>query len=384
MPASSVRGRFDDLRSGTCHHFAQTAFELVATRPDEVVPVLTQIERITDGGGWAFGFVSYEAAASLDGDLAVHEPMPGLPLAWFGVTTAPASGPALRRPRLSYRTRGWSLAWSFERYLERMEAVRERIARGDTYQCNLTTKMSGEVIGDSFAFYTDLVLGQGGAYNTYLDLGRFVVASASPELFFEIEDDLIRMRPMKGTIRRGVTAAEDEALLAQLRSSAKERAENIMIVDLVRNDLARIAAQGSVRVDSLCRVETYDTVHQLTSDVTARLHPRTDLVDVFRALFPCGSVTGVPKCRTMALIRELESGPRGVYCGAVGWVAPRSEPIRARFNVAIRTALLDTVSGITTYGTGGGITWDSDPVEEFAELKTKTAVLTRCRGSRPH
>jgi len=186
------------------------------------------------------------------------------------------------------------------------------------------------------------------------------------------------MRPMKGTARRGDTPARDAAIVAALRASEKERAENIMIVDLVRNDLARVAATGSVRVTSLCRAERYETVHQLTSGVHADVRPEVGLVDVFRALFPCGSVTGAPKPRTMQLIRDLEDGPRGVYCGAVGMLAPRgAAPFEARFSVPIRTALVDRGTGLASYGVGGGITWSSDPAAEYAELRAKAEILTR-------
>jgi para-aminobenzoate synthetase / 4-amino-4-deoxychorismate lyase len=218
-------------------------------------------------------------------------------------------------------------------------------------------------------------LGQRGAHNAYLDTGRFVVASASPELFFELRGDRILMRPMKGTAPRGRTVAEDDRVVARLLGSAKERAENVMIVDLVRNDLARVAITGSVAVPRLLHPERYPTVHQLTSDVTADLRPGIGVADVFRALFPCGSVTGAPKTRTMELIRDLEDSPRGVYCGAVGVVAPPGSPVRARFSVAIRTVVVDRVHGTATYGTGGGITWDSDPAAEYAELLAKARVL---------
>jgi para-aminobenzoate synthetase/4-amino-4-deoxychorismate lyase len=281
----------------------------------------------------------------------------------------------------AYRVDDWRLEWDEDTHRARVEAVRRRIAAGETYQANLTARLTARLAGDPAAFYADLALGQRGAFNAHLDLGRFVVASASPELFFTTAGREIRMRPMKGTARRGRTPAEDAALAAQLRRSAKERAENIMIVDLVRNDLARIAETGSVRVASLCEAERYETVHTLTSAVAARALPDVGLDDVFRALFPCGSVTGAPKQRTMEIIRELEDGPRGVYCGAVGMLAPPAAPFQARFCVPIRTAVLDRKTGLATYGTGGGITWSSDPAAEYAELHAKAEVLTRLSRS---
>lgn len=375
--------RFDDLRAGQAWVFPAPARELIATKPEDVLPVLAEVEQATADGWWAYGFVAYEAAPGVDPGLAVHEAVDGLPLAWFGISAEPARQPLICHPAPnSYRiTTPWQLQWTADVHRQRVETVHSWIAAGETYQCNLTTRLTGSLSGDPLACYADLALAQGGSYNAYLEvLGRFVVASASPELFFEIRGDELFMRPMKGTARRGDTAAEDAALVAALRASPKERAENIMIVDLVRNDLSRISTTGGVRVHSLCDVEQYKTVHQLTSDVSARLKPKTDLAEVFRALFPCGSVTGAPKRRTMQLIRELEDGPRGVYCGAIGMVAPAGAPTCARFNVAIRTLLIDRESGIATYGTGGGITWDSDPAAEYAELQAKTAVLTQSRG----
>jgi para-aminobenzoate synthetase/4-amino-4-deoxychorismate lyase len=253
--------------------------------------------------------------------------------------------------------------------------VREEIAAGETYQCNLTDRFRAPFSGDPFALYAGLATAQGAAYNAYLDLGRFVVASASPELFFEWVGDHLRTRPMKGTAPRGGTQAEDAELARRLRASPKERAENVMIVDLLRNDLARVATVGGVAVHELLTLERYPTVWQLTSEVTAQVRPGCGLVDVFRALVPCGSVTGAPKASSMRVIRDLEAGPRGVYCGAVGLVAPPSAPFRARFNVAIRTAVVDRHAGTAVYGAGGGITWDSDPAAEREELFAKAAVL---------
>jgi para-aminobenzoate synthetase/4-amino-4-deoxychorismate lyase len=353
---------------------------LVAERPEEVVDVLAEVERATDSGQWAFGYVAYEAAAGLDPHLAVHGSTPmGMPLVWFGLCDEPvpvpplqAAGPADVAPAVAAE---WHPAWTPAGHARGVGQIRERIAAGDTFQCNLTVRMSGRVTGDPFLLYRDLALGQRGAHNAYLDLGRFAVASASPELFFERRGDEVLLRPMKGTTRRGRHRDEDRHLASQLRSSPKERAENVMIVDLVRNDISRVAAIGSVDVPALFTVERYVTVLQMTSDVTARLRPGTGLVDLFRALFPCGSVTGAPKASSMEIIRSLEPDPRGVYCGAIGLVGPPDAPVRARFNVAIRTAAVDTSSGEAVYGTGSGITWGSEASAEHAEVLAKAAVL---------
>jgi para-aminobenzoate synthetase/4-amino-4-deoxychorismate lyase len=374
VPGDGSWARFDDMRSGRALEFAGPRRELVAWRLDQVRDVLAEVERCTAAGEWAAGFVAYEAAAGLDPALVTRDPVAALPLAWFGICAAPAEvepvAPVPAGPPWQ-----WAPRWEAEQHAAAVAAVRSRIAAGDTYQVNLTTRLDAPLAEDPRQLYARLAHAQRGAHHAYLDIGRFAVAGASPELFFELRGDRILMRPMKGTARRGRTVVEDAEAVATLRASSKERAENVMIVDLVRNDLARIARTGSVRVTALCRAERYETVHQLTSDVEAELRPGTGLLDVFAALFPCGSVTGAPKASTMRIIAELEDVPRGVYCGAVGFVAPPEEPVRARFGVAIRTVVADRAQGRATYGTGGGITWSSEPAAEHAEALAKTAVL---------
>jgi para-aminobenzoate synthetase/4-amino-4-deoxychorismate lyase len=375
MQASGPWARFDDLAVGSALRFPGVEQVLVAWDHRKVPEVLDEVERRTSAGAWAFGFVAYEAAAGLDPVLATREPVDGLPLAWFGIATGPQDAATLHPGPGGWPAGSWAPEWDERRHRAAVREVRSRIAAGETYQCNLTTRLTRALDGDPEELYRDLALAQRGAYNAYLDTGRFVVASASPELFFELSGDRILMRPMKGTAARGRTVAEDEEIVARLRSSPKERAENIMIVDLVRNDLARVALAGSVTVPRLLHAERFETVHQLTSDVTARLRPDVCLTEIFRALFPCGSVTGAPKARTMELIRDIEDSARGVYCGAIGMLAPPGAPFRARFSVAIRTVLIDREHATATYGTGGGITWGSQPEAEYAELLAKARVL---------
>jgi para-aminobenzoate synthetase/4-amino-4-deoxychorismate lyase len=376
----AVRGRFDDLPAGTALSFERPSRVLVATEPAEVVPVLAEVDRATAGGCWAFGYVAYEAAAGLDPHRhgALRAEADGLPLVQFALCDPPAEVSPVAPPpgaARSYAAGPWERGWSEAGYRDDVARVREHIAAGDTYQLNLTVRLRAPLTGDLEELYADLAWAQRGKYAAYLDLGRFVVASASPELFVEWSPDRLLTRPMKGTARRGRTTGEDAARREALLGSDKERAENLMIVDLLRNDLGRIAEVGSVEVPSLFAAERYETVWQLTSDVTARPRPGTDLVDVFRALFPSGSVTGAPKQRSMELIRELEPEPRGVYCGAVGVVAPPGHPWRARFSVAIRTVTVDRRAGTAVFGTGGGITWGSDADAEHAELLAKAAIL---------
>jgi para-aminobenzoate synthetase/4-amino-4-deoxychorismate lyase len=380
-PASvAIRGRFDDLIAGSALAFDRPSRVLTASTPAEVLPVLAEVETATAAGCWAFGYVSYEAAAGLTVD-GVPRPGPdGLPLAVFALADRPADvAPVVPPPGTGrdYALGAWERGWTEQSHRDDVARVRHYIADGETYQLNLTTRLRATVDGDLDQLYADLAWSQRGRYAAHLDLGRFVIASASPELFLEWTDDELRTRPMKGTARRGATTAEDAVQCARLLASDKERAENLMIVDLLRNDLGRIAEVGSVQVPALFTPERYETVWQLTSDVTARPRPGTTLTDVFRALFPSGSVTGAPKRRAMELIAELEDEPRGVYCGAIGMVAPPGSPWRARFSVAIRTVTVDRASGTAVFGTGGGITWSSDPAAEHAELLAKATILAR-------
>lgn len=376
--------RFDDLTpGGVATAFADWDRTLVALHPDEVVPLLAAVEEATTAGWWAVGFLAYEAATSLDAALQtrqprVDEPLRELPLAWFGLFAGPRSVDSLRLPTRAdrgYQVSAWQPTVDYVAYRDQVEMVRELIGAGGTYQCNLSLPMRSRIQGNLFELYRDLALAQRGAHNTYLDTGRFVVASASPELFFDWTGDRLTTRPMKGTATRGRWREEDAAKAHELLNSSKERAENVMIVDLLRNDLGRVAEWGSVEVPELLTLERFETLWQLTSTVTACVRPTTGLLEVFQALFPCGSVTGAPKARTMALIAELEQSCRGVYCGAVGLVAPAGASFRARFNVAIRTVVVDRLTDAAVYGTGGGITWDSVPRAEHDELVSKSAIL---------
>ena len=385
--------RFDDLTG------AEPSFRLVgpvgvleAIRPDEVPGAIAAAEASAARGLWVAGYVAYEAAPGLDPALAVRaraaaDPFARLPLAWFAMfedrepTVLPEPADAGDRVATGH---GPGAAWrpSVERaaYDEAIARIRRHIAAGDTYQVNHTLRLRSRVEGDERGLYRDLCYAQRGAYAGYLNLGRYRVLSASPELFFRIDGARITTKPMKGTARRGRWSAEDEAVAAGLRGSVKDRAENAMIVDLLRNDMGRVARTGSVTWSDVFDLERYETVWQLTSTVSADLDATTSLVDVFRALFPCGSVTGAPKVRTMQLIAELEDSPRGVYCGAVGFLAPGGAAgPSARFNVPIRTVVLDTETHVAEYGVGGGITWGSDAEGEYDEAVAKAQVLTARR-----
>ena len=385
-----IEARFDDLSPGHERSFRLTepVGIVEAYRPDEVPGAIDAVAAAAARGLWAGGFVAYEAASGLNPDLVVRDllrdgAIPPLPLVWFamfeGREPVPAPEAPLVLPPVPSES-PWRPSVPRERYEERVRQIRELIAAGDTYQVNYTIRLHAQVAGAERGLYRDLCLAQRGGYAAYLNTGRARVLSASPELFFRVEGDRITTRPMKGTAPRGRWLEEDEANLEWLVDSAKDRAENAMIVDLLRNDLGRISRPGSVLVESMFDAERYETVWQLTSTISSELLPGASLLDVLRSLFPSGSVTGAPKVRTMQLIASLEESPRGVYCGAVGYLAPAGsgEP-SANFNVAIRTGVLDAASGTAEYGVGGGITHDSSPEGEYAEVVAKARVLTAIR-----
>ncbi len=386
-----IEARFDDLTPGSGRSFrlADPAGVLMARRPGDVPGTIEAAEGAAARGLWVGGFVAYEAAPGLDPALTTRardraDPFAELPLAWFALferreDVAPLAPPTADRSEPDVDS-PWRPSVDRAAYDEAIGRIRELIAAGETYQVNHTLRLRARIAGDPRGLYRDLALAQRGAFAAYLDLGRYRVLSASPELFFRIDGGRITTRPMKGTAPRGRWLAEDEEAAARLVGSAKDRAENAMIVDLLRNDLGRIARPGTVEVSRMFEPERYETVWQLTSTVAAHLEPATSLVDVFRALFPSGSVTGAPKVRTMRVIADLEDSPRGVYCGAIGYLAPpgSGEP-RAHFNVAIRTVALDPGSGTAEFGVGGGITFDSSAEGEFAEVLAKAKVLSAAR-----
>ena len=342
---------------------------VAAQTPAEVRPALREVEAAVAAGLYAAGYVGYEAAPAFDPALAVRGGS-RLPLLWFGLFREPA--PDAPAAGGDYRLTGWTASDDRPAYERNFAAAREAIARGDTYQINYSFRLRARFAGDALAFYEQLASNQRAAYCAYLDTGQHRILSASPELLFRWDGRTIVTKPMKGTARRGLWPEEDAALGAWLAASEKNRAENVMIVDLMRNDLGRVARVGSVRVRDLCRVERYPTVFQMTSTVEARTRPGLTLEEVCAAVFPSGSVTGAPKVSTMRLIAALEDSPRGVYCGSVGLLTPGGDAV---FNVAIRTVVIDSATGAAEYGVGGGLTWDSAGGDEYEEALAKAAVL---------
>ena len=385
-----IEARFDDLVAGAERAFrlAEPVGVIEARRPGEVAGAIEAAGSAAARGLWAAGFVAYEAAPGLDPELSVHvrapdDPFAELPLAWFALFERKEDLPPLEPGRLDPpRSAGspWRPSVDRATYDAAVERIRELIAAGHTYQVNHTIRLRAMIQGDERGFYRDLCLAQRGGYAAFLDLGRFRVLSASPELFFRIDGERITTRPMKGTAPRGRWPAEDEEIAGRLVASSKERAENAMIVDLLRNDLGRICRTGSVEVERMVEAERFETVWQLTSTIEGDLRPEITLLDTFRALFPSGSVTGAPKIRTTRIIADLEDSARGPYCGAIGYLSPpgSGEP-RANFNVTIRTVVLDTQTRTAEYGVGGGITHDSSASGEYEEIVAKARVLTDVR-----
>ena len=354
--------------------FRDPSLVLQADSIDAVRRTIADVENLTrDRGLHAVGFVSYEAAGAFG--LAVREPGEDLPLAWFALYDRAHVIPAGTPEATGAYTLGPLLpSVDRDRFDAAFARIKEHLAAGDTYQVNYTFRMEGAFHGDAEALFADLVASQRGQYSAFLDIGELVICSASPELFFEFQGVDILARPMKGTARRGRTLEEDRALGASLAASAKERAENVMVVDMIRNDLGRVADVGTVQVPELFTVERYPNVWQMTSLVKARSVAPLD--EIFAGLHPSASVTGAPKVRTMELLASLEDGPRGVYTGAVGHIPPDG---LARFNVAIRTAVVDRRRQSLTFGIGSGIVWDSSAEGEYAECLLKASVL----GTRP-
>jgi para-aminobenzoate synthetase/4-amino-4-deoxychorismate lyase len=334
----------------------------------EVRPALEAVEAAARAGSWAAGYLAAEAAPAFDRALRVRGGEG--PLLWFGLHDAPL-GPPPAGPA-DARLAGLEPELEAAAHAASVARLREAIAAGEAYQVNLTFRLRGRLEGDPLALYRRLRGAQGGGQTVFLRAGRRAVISASPELFLARRGHHLLARPMKGTARRGRWSEEDEAAREGLSRSEKERAENTMIADLLRNDLGRVAATGSVRVAALHQVERLRTVWQMTSTVAATARPGLSLADLLAATFPCGSVTGAPKASAMGLIAREERSPRGVYCGAVGVMAPGGD---LALNVAIRTAVVDLDTGAASYGTGGGITWGSEAAAEWDEALAKCALL---------
>ena len=352
-----------------------------AWTPEEVPDAMARLEAGTAAGHHAAGFFAYELGYVFEPKIRNLLPEGrNVPLLWFGLYKAPRE---MTEPEVdhwlathtrsgSYQFTSVTCAWDQAEYEKRFSAVQDKIRAGDIYQLNLTFKARFRLEGSPLTFYRDMRQRQRVAYAGIVDTGEVTVLSASPELFIEKRGSVVSTRPMKGTAPRAGTPEADAEARRVLSTDIKQRAENLMIVDLMRNDLGRIAEMGSVSVTDLFTVETYRTLHQMTSGVRATLKKGVGLSDLVRAIFPPGSVIGAPKIRAMELIRDYETEPRGVYCGAIGTISPDGA---ALFNVVIRTPVIFR-DGRGEMGIGSGVVYDSVGAKEYAECLLKMKFLT--------
>ncbi len=373
----------DSFVEGQFHHswrFTGHTRTISAMRLDEVVPVLAEAESSTESGMYAVGFVEYEAAHAFNSHLPLLPQDETLPLAWFAIFRerhAVQGGYGIASS--PFKQFNLSPLLAKTEYNNAVSHIHAAIAAGETYQINYTFPLHGRFNGDPLPLYYKLLEAQRPAFGAFMEIGTHSLISCSPELFFSVKDRLITTRPMKGTAKRGRFPEEDRIAARMLSSSAKEQAENLMIVDLLRNDLGKIAETGTIKTEKLFELEQYPTVYQLTSTITAKLQQQIRIIDIFRAMFPCGSVTGTPKRHSMDIIRQIERKPRGIYCGAAGYLAPGGD---ACFSVLIRSLLLENKDRTISMGVGSGITWDSIAEDEFAECMNKADFIKQEKNER--
>ncbi len=374
---------------GNSMEFSNPERVVEAYHVGEVLDVVGQAEAAAREGLWAVGFVAYEAAPAFDSALPVRtreqgEMFADLPLAWFGLfrdqsEVVPFVGEA-HVDASPYTVSPWIPTMDEDRYEENVHRVRRLIDSGDLAQINYALRLDAAISGDLRELYRDLVLSQRGGNGAFIDLGRYRILSASPERFFAIEGSRIDVRPTKGTAPRGRWSTEDKDNAAKLSASKKDRDEHQRIVDRVNEELVGITVPDTIEIHELMGLERLETVWQLASAMSAELKPTTGIVDVFRSLFPSAAVTGEPKARAMEAIATLECRARGIYAGAIGFMAPTDEGRpHASFSVAIRTVTVDAEEGVGEYGVGAGITETSVPMGEYEEAQAKTRILVQRR-----
>ena len=370
VPSPVVMVTDGSLSQGRLLNFDQPQGLLVALRPEEVSRCLQEADAALAQGYHVAGYLSYEAALGLDSAFETSREYV-MPLLWLGVFSAPTCtyGPD---PHALSCPLQWQAELTPEEYRTAIDSIRSHIATGSTYQANFTFRLWSSYAGDPWELFCFLYRNQPSTCCMYVDTGRWAICSASPELFFALKGLTLTVRPMKGTLRRGRWPDEDERLARQLRLSEKDRTENLMIVDMVRNDLGRVCKVGSVQVPRLFEVERHPTVLQMTSTVTGSTS--APFSQIVAALFPCASITGAPKMETMRILARTERSPREVYTGSMGYITPARQ---ARFNVAIRTVIVDKHTGIARCGIGSGITWDSTPDQEYQECLLKIRFTER-------
>jgi para-aminobenzoate synthetase / 4-amino-4-deoxychorismate lyase len=338
----------------------------------DVTDRLQEIENeVSNNNLYAVGYLCYEAAPAFDISLTVKNENSFLPLLWFALFDKYELVDLPTVDEQGQYFKEWEMSVSKEDYDRGIAAVKNNIYEGNTYQVNYTTRQYSEFNGAPFKLFCELAHTQRAKYSAFIDCEDFSICSASPELFFSFDGEKIISKPMKGTAKRKFILEEDKSQADWLHKSAKNRAENVMILDMIRNDIGRIAEPGAVSVSEKFQVEKYPTVWQMTSTVEAVTNKK--MVDIFKALFPCASITGAPKAYTMKIISELETTPRGIYTGSVGFMMPNGD---TQFNVAIRTVAINKKTDVAEFGVGGGIVWDSTDKDEFEECQVKTKFLS--------
>ena len=317
----------------------------------------------------AAGYLSYEAAPAFDNAYSVNE-KGSFPLICFGLFKDYKIEKSLASQNLkSAEIKEWEIATDRSLYESHLKYIKDQIKLGNTYQVNYTLRNYSNCISNPYGFFLEKA--QDAPYAAFIESDEHTIISASPELFFKLSGESLICKPMKGTSKRGKTLHEDIALMEELKNSEKDKAENIMITDMLRNDMGKISDTGSVKVLSEFDIEKYSTVWQMTSSIKSRTS--TSITGIFEALFPCASVTGAPKVSSMKIISEIEDQPREIYTGAIGYIAPNNE---AQFSVPIRTILSHKRACRSVYGTGSGIVWDSESQKEWDECQNKSAILS--------
>ncbi len=362
--------------------FEHPIAEICCCLPESLLKHLAAVDQWRRRGYYLAGYISYEAGYVLQGLDTPWQAQPTSPLLCFMVfakvraLTAHQIAMLLTKEQADYQVSQCQLSVSEDNYTRLFAKVQAAIRNGESYQINLTAKYQFEFSGSALQLYSDLRRAQQVAYSAYACFSDYQLLSLSPELFFKKSAKQLCAKPMKGTAPRADDPSIDQQLMQQLRTEPKSIAENIMIVDLLRNDLARCARRGTLATPELLAVESYQTLHQLISTITCEVEQDIAFETLIKALFPCGSITGAPKRRTMQLIQTLECAARAIYTGAIGYITPENDMC---FNVAIRTALVQQGRG--ELGVGGGIVADSTAGAEYAEMQLKARYFTQCVGA---
>lgn len=355
--------------------FTQPIKIICATSTHELWKCLKDVEHAQKNGYYVAGFISYEASQAFQKNINIKQPN-HFPLLWFGIFKEPSNIKPLQKQ--SYQLSDWELSISKDRFIDVFKKIEYEINNNSIEQINYTTQYEAKFSGNGYSYYKQLKKAQQANYSAYIHTGNYEILSASPELFFELNNDTIRTKPMKGTIDRGLSFEDDIAKKKWLKSSSKNIIENDLTTELMCKELEKISKTNTVQVVDRHQVEQYPTVFQMTSTIESKLRPEISFKNIIQTIFPCASITGSPKIEAMRLINEIEENHRNIYCGTIGYITPNNNAI---FNVPIRTVLIDHEQNKATYGVGGAITKESTVEEEFTEIKTKAKILQRKQPS---